>query len=451
MALVSFFALLIGLPVLAAAVPSHTIALFDSFYRSGALVFGGGHVVLPLLQASVVPPGWVANDAFLAGYGAAQAVPGPLFTFAAYLGTVMGPPPNGWLGGLICLVAIFLPSFLLLIGALPFWDTLAPPAGRAIGPARRQCRGRGAAAGGALQAGVDERDFRTGRFRDRDPGLSAVGAVGGAAVAGGDLWRGRGDDRRRHLRCRMARVFCWLCACCCWVVPAARAAETVFLEELTWTELRDLIHAGKTTIIVPIGGTEQNGPHMALGQAQHRGSRYLSEKIARALGNALVAPVIAYVPEGAPRPADRTYAGFPARSPCRKRPSTKSSNMRRAASSSPGSATLSFSAIMAGYQKDEQAVADRLDKEWAAHSRCASTRSREYYRASESEFGRLLKSKGYREEEVGTHAGLADTSLTLAVDPRLVRTDACSPAAPATASTAIRAARAPNSGSSASI
>jgi chromate transporter len=123
-ALVTFFALLIGLPVLATALPSHTVALADAFYRSGALVFGGGHVVLPLLQAEVVPPGWVTNDAFLAGYGAAQAVPGPLFTFAAYLGTVMGPTPNGWLGGVICLVAIFLSSFLLLVGALPFWDTL---------------------------------------------------------------------------------------------------------------------------------------------------------------------------------------------------------------------------------------------------------------------------------------------------------------------------------------
>jgi chromate transporter len=123
-AVVAFFALLFGLPALAAAMPAHAIALFDSFYRSGALVFGGGHVVLPLLQAEVVPPGWVTNDAFLAGYGAAQAVPGPLFTFAAYLGTMMGPRPNGWLGGLICLVAIFLPSFLLLIGALPFWDSL---------------------------------------------------------------------------------------------------------------------------------------------------------------------------------------------------------------------------------------------------------------------------------------------------------------------------------------
>lgn len=119
-----FLVLLAGLPVLAAAVPSHTVALVDSFYRSGALVFGGGHVVLPLLQAEVVPPGWATNDTFLAGYGAAQAVPGPLFTFAAYLGTVMEPGPNGWVGGLICLAAVFLPSFLLLIGALPFWEAL---------------------------------------------------------------------------------------------------------------------------------------------------------------------------------------------------------------------------------------------------------------------------------------------------------------------------------------
>ena len=122
--LVLFFALLAGLPLLAAAVPSQALALVDSFYRSGSLVFGGGHVVLPLLQAEVVPPGWVTNDAFLAGYGAAQAVPGPLFTFAAYLGAVMGPWPNGWLGATICLVAVFLPSFLLVFGALPFWAAL---------------------------------------------------------------------------------------------------------------------------------------------------------------------------------------------------------------------------------------------------------------------------------------------------------------------------------------
>ena len=120
--IVLFFALLIGLPLAAASTGNHLLAVFDAFYRSGSLVFGGGHVVLPLLQAATVPPGWVGNDAFLAGYGAAQAVPGPLFTFAAYLGTVMGPPPNGWLGGLICLLGIFLPSFFLAIGPLPFWS-----------------------------------------------------------------------------------------------------------------------------------------------------------------------------------------------------------------------------------------------------------------------------------------------------------------------------------------
>ena len=123
-ALIAFFALLVGLPFAASATGDHSVALVDAFYRAGSLVFGGGHVVLPLLQAEVVPPGWVSNDAFLAGYGAAQAVPGPLFTFAAYLGAVMGPEPNGWVGALLCLAAIFLPSFLLVVGVLPFWETL---------------------------------------------------------------------------------------------------------------------------------------------------------------------------------------------------------------------------------------------------------------------------------------------------------------------------------------
>ena len=127
-----FFALLVGLPLAAAAFPSQGLAVFDAFYRAGSLVFGGGHVVLPLLQAEVVPPGWVSNDAFLAGYGAAQAVPGPLFTFAAFLGAAMGPQPNGWAGATLCLVAVFLPSFLLIIGALPFWNMLrARPAAQA--------------------------------------------------------------------------------------------------------------------------------------------------------------------------------------------------------------------------------------------------------------------------------------------------------------------------------
>jgi chromate transporter len=121
--LVLFFALLVSLPLLARE-GSQTLALADSFYRSGALVFGGGHVVLPLLQAEVVDPGWISNDLFLAGYGVAQAVPGPLFSFSAYLGTALKISPNGWAGGLLCLLAIFLPSFLLVNGILPFWEGL---------------------------------------------------------------------------------------------------------------------------------------------------------------------------------------------------------------------------------------------------------------------------------------------------------------------------------------
>ncbi len=124
-ALVLFFVLLLGLPSLRQVFgENQTLAVVDSFYRSGSLVFGGGHVVLPLLQSEVVAPGWVGNETFLAGYGAAQAVPGPLFTFSAYLGTVMIPEPNGVIGGLIALGAIFLPAFFLTIGPLPFWDIL---------------------------------------------------------------------------------------------------------------------------------------------------------------------------------------------------------------------------------------------------------------------------------------------------------------------------------------
>lgn len=119
-----FVSLLVGLPVLTEIIPSQTLSLVDSFYRAGCLVFGGGHVVLPLLQAEVVPPGWVSNEAFLAGYGAAQAVPGPLFTFSAFLGASMTSAPSGVIGATICLFAIFAPSFLLVVAALPFWEGL---------------------------------------------------------------------------------------------------------------------------------------------------------------------------------------------------------------------------------------------------------------------------------------------------------------------------------------
>ncbi len=119
-----FLGLLIGLPLAAALLDSRALSLVDAFYRAGSLVFGGGHVVLPLLQAEVVPTGWVDADVFMAGYGAAQAVPGPLFTFAAFLGAAMQQPPSGWGGGVICLLAVFLPSFLLVAGTLPFWEAL---------------------------------------------------------------------------------------------------------------------------------------------------------------------------------------------------------------------------------------------------------------------------------------------------------------------------------------
>lgn len=119
-----FFVLLAGLPILAQLLPGQAMAMADAFFRAGSLVFGGGHVVLPLLQAEVVPPGWVSNDDFLAGYGAAQAVPGPLFTFASFLGASMRTEPSGWVGGMLCLLAIFTPSFLLIAGALPFWEQL---------------------------------------------------------------------------------------------------------------------------------------------------------------------------------------------------------------------------------------------------------------------------------------------------------------------------------------
>lgn len=122
--LATFAALLVLLPILAAAQPSLWLSATAVFYNAGSLVFGGGHVVLPLLQAGVVPPGWVSNDAFLAGYGAAQAVPGPLFTFAAYLGATMPAPLGGWVGGLALLVVIFIPAFLLVAGALPFWEAM---------------------------------------------------------------------------------------------------------------------------------------------------------------------------------------------------------------------------------------------------------------------------------------------------------------------------------------
>ena len=171
-ALTAFFALLAGLPVLRDLGTSQPIALFEAFYRSGALVFGGGHVVLPLLREAFVAPGWVSDDAFLVGYGAAQAIPGPLFTFAAYLGAVVRPSPHGLTGAALGLLAIFLPGVLILIGALPFWDTFRRRAG-----AQAVMRGVNAAVVGLLGAALYSPIWTSSVRTPGDFGLALGGFV----------------------------------------------------------------------------------------------------------------------------------------------------------------------------------------------------------------------------------------------------------------------------------
>lgn len=164
LALTIFAVLLIALPILAAATGNQYVRLFDTFYRVGSLVFGGGHVVLPLLQAEVVPSRWISNDAFMAGYGAAQAVPGPLFTFAAYLGAAIG----GWKTAILCLVPIFLPSFLLVAGVLPFWEGL-----RRRTTTQAALRGVNAAVVGLLLAAFYNPVWTSGILTKADFGLAA--------------------------------------------------------------------------------------------------------------------------------------------------------------------------------------------------------------------------------------------------------------------------------------
>jgi chromate transporter len=171
-ALLAFFVLLVGLPVLQSFRISPGIALFDAFYRSGALVFGGGHVVLPLLRGAFVAPGWVSDDAFLAGYGAAQAVPGPLFTFAAYLGAVVTPSPHGIAGAALGLVGIFLPGVLILLGTLPFWDTF-----RKRADAQAVMRGVNAAVVGLLGAALYNPVWTSSVTTPGDFGLALGGFV----------------------------------------------------------------------------------------------------------------------------------------------------------------------------------------------------------------------------------------------------------------------------------
>ena len=180
-----FFVLLIGLPILRQAWQNDWLDIFDGFYRSGSMVFGGGHVVLPLLQSEVVTPGWVTNEEFIAGYGAAQAIPGPLFTFSAYLGTVMGEPPGEWTIGLFALGAIFLPSFLILHRSAAL---LGPPqVQRQLPrrPHRRKRSRRRPPRGGPVRPGLDHRHKHPIGSRPRHSRIWPVGVLEMAAVARG--------------------------------------------------------------------------------------------------------------------------------------------------------------------------------------------------------------------------------------------------------------------------
>ena len=191
-----FVALLLGLPWAAAVFPHATLAVADAFYRAGSLVFGGGHVVLPLLQAELVPTGWVDQDTFLAGYGAAQAVPGPLFTFAAFLGASLQMGPQGVWGALVCLLAIFAPSFLLVAGALPFWEGL-----RAHSRMQAALAGVNAAVVGLLVAALYQPVWTSAIHTPQDFALALLAGVAlmawklppwlvVAASAGAGLWLG---------------------------------------------------------------------------------------------------------------------------------------------------------------------------------------------------------------------------------------------------------------------
>ncbi len=211
-------------------------------------------------------------------------------------------------------------------------------------------------------------------------------------------------------------------------VALAQPLDTVFLDELTWTELRAQIAAGRTVVIVPVGGTEQNGPHMALGKHNVR-VKALSERIARALGNALVAPVIAYVPEGTLSPPTG-HMRFPGTITVAEEAFRRSLEGAARSFRLHGFRDIVLLGDHGSTQAGQKEVASRLNREWAS----ASVRVHaieQYYRAATDGFRHLLNARGYRDDEVGSHAALADTSLMLALDPRLVRTDSLRDTAPA--------------------
>jgi creatinine amidohydrolase len=200
----------------------------------------------------------------------------------------------------------------------------------------------------------------------------------------------------------------------------AHAAPTLWLDQLTWPELAAQIKAGKTTIIVPIGGTEQNGPYMALGKHNTRAA-LLSERIAAALGNALIAPVVAYVPEGALNPR-AGHMRFPGTITLPDETFEKVLEYAARSFKLHGFLDVVFLGDHGGYQTDDQIVAQRLNHEWASTPVRAHA-IEAYYRATQTTYNDALRARGFTDQEIGTHAGLADTSLMLALDPRLVRTD----------------------------
>ncbi len=220
----------------------------------------------------------------------------------------------------------------------------------------------------------------------------------------------------------------WLLWALC-VIDVANATppSSVQLEALTWTELRDRVHAGATTVLVPIGGTEQNGPYMVLGKHNVR-VRLLADEIAQRLGNALVAPVVAYVPEGSIRPPT-AHMRFPGTISI---PEATFESLLEATARSfrqHGFRDIVLLGDHGGYQKSEARVAAKLNREWASDPTCRVYALNEYYRASQNAFAAALKQRGYSDAQIGTHAGLADTSLALALDKTLVRTEALAHAA----------------------
>jgi creatinine amidohydrolase len=201
---------------------------------------------------------------------------------------------------------------------------------------------------------------------------------------------------------------------------AAPAAPSVYLEELTWTELKAAVDSGKTTAIIPIGGTEQSGPAIVLGKHNER-VRFLAGRIARQLGDAIVAPVVAYVPEGRIDPPS-SHMRFPGTLSIPDEVFERTLEYAARSLKEHGFRDIVLLGDHGGYQRDLAPVADRLNREWA-HSPARVHAVTEYFRASDEGFAALLRSRGYRNDEIGTHAALADTSLMLAIDPAAVRTE----------------------------